>query len=102
MPFTIDDPDIERLARELAAVTGEPVPYAMAAALRERLHRVQTAPIDGAAQGVGPRPRLGSVAAIQAYLAGLPELDARPTDEILGYDALGLPTSGLPTSGASG
>ena len=93
-PLTIDDPDIERLARELAAVTGEPVPHAMAAALRERLHRIQTAPNDGARQGGDPRPRLGGVAAIQAYLAALPELDPRTSDEILRYDALGLPTSG--------
>jgi antitoxin VapB len=86
MPFTIDDPQIERLARELAAATGEPVQHALAAALRERLARVRPAPA-----GVPAAGRLGTVAEIQAYLAALPELDARPPEAILGYDALGLP-----------
>ncbi len=98
MPFTIDDPDIERLARDLAAATGEPVPRALAAALRERLDRVRREPDAGiAAAGARPvgaapeRPPLGSVAEIQAYLAALPDLDPRAPDEILGYDAAGLP-----------
>lgn len=93
MPFTIDDPAIERLARDLAAATGEPVQRALAAALRERLDRVRQEGQVGAASAHRPadRPRLGSVAEIQAYLAALPELDPRTPDEILGYDAAGLP-----------
>jgi antitoxin VapB len=102
VPFTIDDPDIERLARDLAAATGEPVPRALAAALQERLERVRQRPggrADARAPGAdalptrsGPeRPALGSVAEIQAYLAALPDLDPRTPDEILGYDAAGLP-----------
>ena len=86
MPFTIDDPDIERLARELATATGEPVPRAVAAALRERLARVA-----GGTALPAPAGGLATVADIQAYVATLPELDARSTDEILGYDAAGLP-----------
>lgn len=86
MPFTIDDPDIERLARDLAAATGEPVPRAVAAALRERLARVARV-----AAPPAPRRALGTLADIQAYVAALPELDGRPADEILGYDAAGLP-----------
>ena len=31
------------------------------------------------------------VAEIQAFVASLPDRDARPPDEILGYDELGLP-----------
>jgi antitoxin VapB len=102
VPFTIDDPDIERLARDLAAATGEPMPRALAAALRERLERVRQL-ADGRADVRAPataarpfssgpeRPVLGSVAEIQAYLAALPDLDPRTPDEILGYDAAGLP-----------
>ena len=86
MPFTIDDPDTERLARDLAAATGEPVPRAVAAALRERLARVA-----GGTAPPAPRGGLGTVAEIQAYVAALPELDARSADAILGYDAAGLP-----------
>ena len=92
MPFTIDDPDVERLARELAAATGEPVPRALAAALRERLARVRPNAARGdVADPAAGAPRLGSVAEIQAYLAALPELDARTPEAILGYDADGLP-----------
>lgn len=36
-------------------------------------------------------PILGSVTEIQAYVAGLPDLDPRTPDETLGYDAAGLP-----------
>lgn len=96
MPFTIDDPDVERLARELAAVTRQSVQRAVGAALRERRGRIQahratpaTATPDRA--DTAPPARFGSIAEIQAYLAALPELDARTPDEILGYGALGLP-----------
>jgi len=93
VPLTIDDPDAERLARDLAAATGEPVQRALVAALRERLDRVRQGSQAGAASAhrIPDRPRLGSVAEIQAYLAALPELDPRTPDEILGYDAAGLP-----------
>jgi len=94
VPFTIDDPDIERLARDLAAATGEPVPRALAAALRERLarvHRGRGPDLAAAAPDALARPRLGTVAEIQAYVAALPERDPRTPDEILGYDAAGLP-----------
>lgn len=98
MPFTIDDPHIERLARALAAATGEPVPRAVAAALSERLDRVRQSRVtaavrDGAGATDPTPPRLGSVAEIQAYLAALPELDPRTPDEILGYDTVGLPNA---------
>lgn len=93
VPFTIDDLDVERLARDLAAATGEPVPHAVAAALRERLarvHRDAEAAPDGAARDA-ERPRLDTLADIQAYLAALPDLDPRTPEEILGYAAAGLP-----------
>jgi antitoxin VapB len=40
MPITLDD-DTERLARELAAITGESVEEAVTVAIRERLDRVR-------------------------------------------------------------
>ncbi|HEU4629720.1 MAG TPA: type II toxin-antitoxin system VapB family antitoxin [Gemmatimonadaceae bacterium] len=101
MPLTIDDPHIERLARELAETTGEPLPHAVAAALRERLERLRAAQPGSGGDDLakhaaeipadGSRLQLRSIAEIQAYVASLPELDPRSPDEVLGYDALGLP-----------
>jgi antitoxin VapB len=39
VPPTFDSPETDRLARELAALTGEPVEDAVAAAVRARLER---------------------------------------------------------------
>jgi antitoxin VapB len=41
MALTIESPEADRLARELAAATGESVPAAVTEALRERLERVR-------------------------------------------------------------
>jgi antitoxin VapB len=96
MPFTINDPEVERLARELAEATGEPVPAAVATALRERLQRARAGQ---GTPGGGPRPdsasdvrQFQSVEEIQAYVAALPVLDPRTPEEIVGYDEQGLPT----------
>ena len=94
MPFTIDDPEVERLARELAEATGEPLSNAVAAALRERLDRAR-AGWDAGRRGApqhGGAPQFRSVEEIQAYVASLPVLDPRTPDEIVGYDESGLPT----------
>jgi hypothetical protein len=39
VPLVLDRPETDQLARELAALTGEPVEDAVAAALRDRLER---------------------------------------------------------------
>lgn len=39
MPLTINDPEIERLARELAEATGQTITEAIRTALRERAER---------------------------------------------------------------
>jgi antitoxin VapB len=95
MPFTINDPEVERLARELAEATGEPVSAAVAAALRERLQRARA---ERGLPGGRPRPdpaadapQFRSVEEIQAYVAALPILDPRTPEEIVGYDDHGLP-----------
>jgi antitoxin VapB len=83
MPLNIKDPATDRLARELAAATGESLTTAVAIALRERLERVR-----GRASG----PRLAEeLNAIALRCAALPLLDDRPEAEILGYDEHGLP-----------
>lgn len=82
MAISIKDPETDRLARELAAATGETLTDAIREALRERLARE------------AQRARRGltaEVRRIQERIARLPVLDARTDDAILGYDEHGLP-----------
>jgi antitoxin VapB len=78
--ISIKDPETDQLARALAAATGETLTEAIREALRERLQRQR-----------GDRLR-SVVEEIQREIATLPVLDARDADDILGYDAHGLPT----------
>ena len=83
MALTITNPDADRLARELAATTGEEIAEAILTALRERLAREQE------------RRRTPSLReklkAIRRRCSQLPVLDTRSPDEILGYDDRGVP-----------
>lgn len=80
----IDNPEIERLARELGAYTGEDVDEAVINSLRERLQKQQ---LDRKSKS----PLEARLMAIGRRCAALPVLDARPPEEILGYDSVGLP-----------
>jgi antitoxin VapB len=83
MVLSIKNEEADRLARQLAATTGETVTAAVVNALRERLEREQTR------RTPSLRERLARLAEdVQA----LPILDDRSADEILGYDDHGLPT----------
>jgi antitoxin VapB len=84
MALSIKNDEADRLARELAAQTGETLTQAVVTALAERLER-ESARVR--------RRRSVSVelAAIRQRCARLPRLDARPEAEILGYDQQGLP-----------
>jgi antitoxin VapB len=83
MALNIKDVETDRMARELAAATGESITEAVARALEERLARVT---------GRRRRRRLADdVARIQARIALVPMADKRPPDDALGYDAFGLP-----------
>lgn len=83
MALSIKHPEADRLARELAAATGETLTDAVVVALRERLARTT-----GRARAIPVRDEL---AAIRRRCAGLPVLDDRTADEIIGYDSHGLP-----------
>lgn len=84
MALSIKDPATDRLARELARQTGETLTDAIRKALEERLRR-QT--------GRSRVPRLrDELQAIRERCAGLPILDPRHPDDILGYDGRGLPS----------
>jgi antitoxin VapB len=80
--FNIKDPETDRLARALAAATGESLTDAIRIALRDRLERETRRGRKGIA---------AEIRRIQERLARLPVLDQRAADEIIGYDERGLP-----------
>ncbi len=80
MALTIESVEADRLARELAAETGESLEDAVVNALRERLAQYQR---DAHVDRV--------IKEMQDRVAKPPVLDDRPADEILGYDDWGLP-----------
>lgn len=82
MALNIKDADTDRLARELAAATGESITEAARIAIRERLDRVRAR---AAARNAAP-----SLSDIIARGRSLPVIDDRPAEEILGYDEDGL------------
>ncbi len=82
MVLSIKSAEADELARELARTTGESLTVAVTTALRERLDR-QGRSVDHVAE------RLKAVSAVGR---GLPRLDNRTDEEILGYDEHGLPS----------
>ena len=83
MAFSIKHHEADKLARELAATTGESLTEAVLNALRERLKRQK---------GRVHAPRLrDELRAIRERCSKLPVLDSRSPEEILGYDEDGLP-----------
>lgn len=84
MALSIKNPRVDRLARELAAQTGEGLTQAIMVALEERLRRVR---------GTTSSPSLRSeLARIRKRCASLPVLDDRSPDDIVGYSDDGLPS----------
>ncbi len=83
MALNIRNSEAETLAAELAKQTGESKTDAVIKALRDRLSRVRRE---------RSRRRLADeLEDIAKHCAGLPVVDARPADQILGYDEHGLP-----------
>jgi antitoxin VapB len=82
MALSIKSEEADRLARDLAATTGESLTDAVTIALRERLERER----GRRATNVVIRLRR-----LSDEVRALPVLDDRPPDDILGYDQSGLP-----------
>ena len=83
MALNIKDDAADRLARELAAETGETITTAVAVALRERLERLH---------GAVPRERRrASLARLTDLSSARPVRDDRTAEQILGYGPDGLP-----------
>ena len=83
MALSLKDPETDRLARAVSAMTGESLTVAVRTALAERMEREQLR-----------RGRRGSIVAeveeIVRRLAAAPVLDSRTPDEIIGYDETGM------------
>jgi antitoxin VapB len=83
MALSLKDRETDRLARAVAALTGETLTDAVRIALAERLERERLRRGDG--------PRLAEqLMEIARHCAALPDLDPRPPDEIVGYDETGM------------
>ncbi len=83
MALSLKDKETDRLAREVAALTGETLTEAIRKALAERLERERLRrgrPADLAAR----------LRQIGEHCAALPDYDTRSVDEILGYDENGM------------
>ncbi len=84
MALNIKDPAADRLVRELAEETGESITTALTVAVRERLERLR---------GAVPREhRQQELTRIAQRSAQRRVLDHRRPEEIIGYDADGLPS----------
>lgn len=83
MALSVKAPEADRLAREVAARTGETLTEAVVVALRERLTRLRGRP--------RRRPLRDELREIGARCAALPTLDDRAPNELLDYDDHGLP-----------
>jgi len=83
MALSIKSIDVERLAREISAKTGESLTGAIQTALEERLQRLK--------QDRRAHILTSQLEEILARVDRLAVLDKRSPDEILGYDEHGLP-----------
>jgi antitoxin VapB len=84
MALSLKDPETDRLAREVAKLTGESLTAAVRNALIDRLARERLR------RGQRPQRLAETLDALARECAALPDLDTRSGDEILGYDQLGM------------
>ncbi len=83
MAISIKSVEAERLAREIAAKTGESLTGVIQKALEERLQRLK--------QQRKSQAMLSQLDDILRRVDQLPVIDSRSADEIVGYDEHGLP-----------
>ncbi len=83
MALSIRNAKAEKLARELAAESGETITRAITQALEERLERLR---------GRSTTTDLvEDILRISKRCSEIPDQDKRSTEEILGYDSIGVP-----------
>jgi antitoxin VapB len=84
MALSLKDAETDRLAREVAQLTGESLTEAVRTALAERLERERRK----RGRDKNLVERLNEIA---LHCASLPDYDTRTADEIIGYDEHGVP-----------
>lgn len=83
MALSLKDQETDRLARQLATLTGESITQAVRTALAERLERERLRR--------GHSVRLAEkLMDLGRHCASLPDYDTRSPDEIIGYDENGM------------
>lgn len=83
MALSLKDPETDRLAREVARLTGESLTQAVRVALAERLERERR-------RRGRPSRLVDRLNEIALHCASLPDYDTRSADEIIGYDENGM------------
>lgn len=83
MPLSIHNPKAEKLARELAAKSGETITQAIIKALEDRLIRIQGKK--------GPMDLAEEIMKIAERCSRIPDKDPRNAEQILNYDQKGVP-----------
>jgi antitoxin VapB len=83
MALSLKDKETDRLAREVAALTGETLTDAIRKALADRLERERLR------RGMSAR-LADRLMEIGRHCAALPDYDSRSADEIIGYDETGI------------
>jgi len=79
--LNIKDPEADRLARQVAEMTGETITGAVVTALKEKLAREQRRQSD-------TEVFVDDVLRVARSLASLPTRDQRSDEAILGFDAM--------------
>ena len=83
MALSIRNPKTEKLAREIAAESGETITQAITRALEERLERLR---------GRSTTTDLvEEILKISERCSAIPDRDQSSADDILGYDSVGVP-----------
>ncbi len=83
MPLSIKNPEVDRLARELAEVTGESMTDAICKALKLRLEKET-----GRNRS---KSILNDIQRMQSRVARLRPKDQRNDEDVIGYDKHGIP-----------
>lgn len=84
MALSLKDAETDRLAREVAKITGESLTDAVRKGLAERIERERRK--RGRSKSLAER-----LDEIALHCASLPDHDTRTADEIIGYDEYGVP-----------
>jgi len=83
MALSIRNAKTEKLARELAAESGESITRAITQALEERLERLRGRSTT--------TDMVEDILRISKRCSEIPDQDQRSVEEILGYDSVGVP-----------